>query len=197
MNLNFSFVSKPMEYARLAEKNGTVSPNAPKGKLDGNLYRKIYGKVSSSRKDCYEKPCSNKCMPGCCTEVNSVPAEWKELRRTFQEIHSTLLTNAVKWETVLFYGLFTGSLLYGDFPFHTGTIVYGDFSSLRALCGGSSLGSLRPVFSVGTSFVYALYGGFSLWRLCLTGPSVECRARWFLIFPYLGKRKSLQREESP
>ena len=73
--LYFSFVSKPMEYARLAEKNGTLSPNAPKGKLDGKLYRKIYGKVSSSRKDCHEKPCSNKCTPGCCTEVNSVPAE--------------------------------------------------------------------------------------------------------------------------
>ena len=28
--LYFSFVSKPMEYARLAEKNGTLSPNAPK-----------------------------------------------------------------------------------------------------------------------------------------------------------------------
>ena len=139
---------------------------------------------------------TNVCRDAAPRSIQYRPNE-KSWEGHYQEIHSTLLTNAVKWETVLFYGLFTGSLLYGDVPFHTGTIVYGDFSSLRALCGGSSLGSLRPVFSVGTSFVYALYGGFSLWRLCLTGPSVECRARWFLIFPYLGKRKSLQREESP
>ena len=68
---------------------------------------------------------------------------------------------------------FTGSLR-GLFCMEIFPFIRGLFSMETFLLYG--------LFSVGASFVYALYGGFSLWRLCLTGQSVECWARWFLIF---------------
>ena len=67
--------------------------------------------------------------------------------------------------------------LYGDF---TGTLLYGDFSSLRGLCGDSSLWRL---------FLFTpLYGDSYLWRLFLSTPLYGDSSLWrlFLFTPLYG-----------
>ena len=116
--------------------------------------------------------------PSCSNQFNSRPAEWKDLRRIFQEIHTVLssLIPSSGWPFLFaeLYGasflwrlfLFPGILLYGDlssfpglffmeFTKFYGTLLYGDFSCFPGL------------FSLETLPFLGLYRDSSLWRLFL------------------------------
>ena len=119
-----------------------------------NLHVFLSRKLACSRKDCTGKPCSNKYMLGCPTEVKSGPAEWKDLRWTFQEIH-TVLPSLIPSSGRLF--LFTGSLR-GPFSMETFPF-YGPLRWAFSIQILPLTVSLQGLFPMETLPVYGLFTG--------------------------------------